>query len=213
MFIVSAAANDVTKQKDLSRFHRHLLNRLDCGAEEEKPREEEPTTSQRRTLGERSSNHSERERERERRERDRDRRRSESGSGEGERQRERRRSGEERRRSRHHSDRSNEGENPIIPQVVENKNGEQQVQEEMAETERIEKERGEERMEGGEEQTSFVDDEGLKLPSELTQEDKEERRKVAAAKRTDSQAQLSAKERYLARKRARTSAPVITKDD
>lgn len=201
----------MTKQKDLSRFHRHLLNRLDRGAEEEKPREKEPTTSQRRTSGERSSSHSERERERERRERDRDRRRSESG--EDGRQRERRRSGEERRRSRHHSDRSNEGENPIIPQVVENKNGEQQVQEEKTEIEQIEEERGEERMEGGEEQTSFVEDEGLKMPSELTQEDKEERRKVAAAKRTDSQAQLSAKERYLARKRARTSAPVVTKDD
>jgi hypothetical protein len=59
----------------------------------------------------------------------------------------------------------------------------------------------------------LVEDEALKLPSELTQEDREERRKVAAAKRTDSQAQLSAKERYLARKRARTSAPVITKDE
>ena len=67
-------------------------------------------------------------------------------------------------------------------------------------------------MEGGE-QTSFVEEEAPKLPSELSQEDREERRKMAAAKRTDSQAQLSAKERYLARKRARTSAPVITKDD
>ena len=211
LFVGHAAANDVTKQKDLSKFHRHLLNRLDRGAVEEKPREEEPTMSQRRTSGEKSS-HSERERERERRDRrDSDRRRSEGEDGH-ERQREQRRSGKERRRSRHHSDRSNEGENPAIPRTIESENGEQQAQREKAETDRVEEEREEKRVEGGE-QTSFVEEEAPKLPSELTQEDREERRKVAAAKRTDSQAQLSAKERYLARKRARTSAPVITKDD
>ena len=200
------AANDVTKQKDLSKFHRHLLNRLDHGAVEEKPRKEETSESQRRISGERSS-HSERERERER-DKERRRRRSENEDD----QRERRRSGEERRRSRNYSDRSNEEENPAIPKTIENENDEQQAQEEKAETDRIEEERGEERAVESE-QSSFVAEEALKLPSELTQEDKEEKRKVAATKRTDSQAQLSAKERYLARKRARTSAPVITKDD
>ena len=200
------AANDVTKQKDLSKFHRHLLNRLDHGAVEEKPRKEETSESRRRISGETSS-HNERERERER---DKERRRQRSENEDG--QRERRRSGEERRRSRNYSDRSNEEENPAIPKTIENKNDEQQAQEEKAETDRIEEESGEERVVENE-QSSFVEEEALKLPSELTQEDKEEKRKVAAAKRTDSQAQLSAKERYLARKRARTSAPVITKDD
>lgn len=43
--------------------------------------------------------------------------------------------------------------------------------------------------------------------------DKEERRKISAAKRTNEQTLGSAKERYLARKRAKLSAPVISSDD
>lgn len=43
--------------------------------------------------------------------------------------------------------------------------------------------------------------------------DKEERRKMASAKRTNEETLGSAKERYLARKRIKLSAPVISSDD
>lgn len=43
--------------------------------------------------------------------------------------------------------------------------------------------------------------------------DKEERRKAASAKRTNEETLSSAKERYLARKRAKLSVPVISTDD
>ncbi len=42
---------------------------------------------------------------------------------------------------------------------------------------------------------------------------KEEKRKIVSAKRTSEETMSSAKERYLARKRAKTSAPVISSDD
>ena len=197
------AANDVTKQTDLSKFHRHLLGRLDRGAvKEEEPQAEKPTDSRRRASGEKeSSSHRERER------------RSE-GDNNHERQRERRRSGEERdrRRSRHRSGGS-VSEEERKPWTADNEGDNQNVQREQEETEVDEKEGEEEKVEEGEQERVEGEASAPKLPSEMTQEDKEERRKVAAAKRTDSQAQLSAKERYLARKRARTTAPVLAKDD
>ena len=50
----------------------------------------------------------------------------------------------------------------------------------------------------------------VKLP---TKEDLEEKRRVVAAKRTNTEAMESAKERYLARKRAKLSIPVVVQDD
>ena len=50
------------------------------------------------------------------------------------------------------------------------------------------------------------------LPAE-PQETKEERRKRLFSKRTSEEAALSAKERYLARKRAKVSQPTIANDD
>ena len=199
----------MTKQKDLSKFHRHLLNRLDHGAAEETPRERKSTELRRRSSErerERSS-HSEMERERDRNG-ERRQQRSESEDDREKQGRERRRSGEERRRSRHHSDKSDKEVPLATTKTIESKDGEHQGQE--AAATRIEE--TEEGMEKGS-RLSDVGENGPKLPSELTKEDREERRKAAATKRTDSQAQLSAKEKYLARKRARTSAPVINKDD
>lgn len=43
--------------------------------------------------------------------------------------------------------------------------------------------------------------------------DKEARRKVAATKRANEETVSSAKERYLARKRAKVTAPIISEDD
>lgn len=204
------AANDVTRQKDLSKFHRHLLNRLDRGTAEEEPGPAQPTESQRRVSREKDgSSYQGREKERKRR----------SESDDRDRQRERRRSGEEteRRRSRHRSGGSvsEEERKTTAPKTVDNEGDREKVQQpEQEETERGE-DGEEEKLEEHEVQNIEEEEEALapKLPSELTQEDKEERRKAAAIKRTDSQAQLSAKERYLARKRARTSAPIVAKDD
>ena len=202
------AANDVTRQKDLSKFHRHLLNRLDHGTVEEEHGPVQPTESQRRSSREKDgSSYQGREKERERR-----------SQSDHERQRERRRSGEERerRRSRHRSGGSvSEEERNAAAQWTVDYEGDR---EKVRQPEQEEAERGEdEEEEKVEEQKLNIEEEeealAPKLPSELTQEDKEERRKAAAAKRTDSQAQLSAKERYLARKRARTSAPKVVKDD
>lgn len=203
---VHAAANDVTREKDLSKFHRHLLNRLDTGAVEEGKEEErrssQSTEAQRRRISEEKGGSSQRERER-------SHRRSESDGGYEE-QRERRRSGEERRRSSHRSrDSVSEEENKPATSLTGDGDSKELEQEE-AEGDEGRAAEGETVGEGYEQSVSA---EVPKLPSELTQEDKEERRKAAAAKRTDSEAQLSAKERYLARKRARTSAPIVAKDD
>ena len=55
---------------------------------------------------------------------------------------------------------------------------------------------------------------GVKSPTDETARqkeiEKEERRKVASAKRTDEEAQLSAKERYLARKKMKLSRPAAS---
>lgn len=203
--------NDVTRQKDLSKFHRHLLNRLDRGTVEDELGPVQPTESHRRLSRESDgSSYQGREKGRERR-----------NESDHERQRERRRSGEERerRRSRHRSGGSvsEEERNPAAHWTVDYEGGGEKVQQpEQEEAERNEDEE-EDKVEEHEQQKFNVEEEeealAPKLPSELTQEDKEERRKAAAVKRTDSQAQLSAKERYLARKRARTSAPIVTKDD
>ena len=211
--LTHTAANDVTKQKDLSMFHRHLLNRLDHGSvEEEEGKSEITTRSEKRRVSEEAEGSSQRERERERD-------RSESDEH-NKKQRERRISGEERLRHRSGGSVSagEEKEEQEIPWTIEKEGVSENMEEERESKEKLENEREEEGEEEKEEGVGEVDrqkgeEEAPKLPSELTQEDKEERRKVAATKRTDSEAQLSAKERYLARKRARTTAPVVVKDD
>ena len=189
-------------------FHRHLLNRLDHGSVEEEERKAENTTTEKRRVSEEGGGNSRRERERERD-------RSESDEHD-KKQRERRKPGEERLRHRSGGSVSagEDNERQDVPWTIETEGVGENMEEEHESKEKLENEREVEGEEGvGEVDRQKGEVEAPKLPSELTQEDKEERRKVAATKRTDSEAQLSAKERYLARKRARTTAPVVVKDD
>ena len=172
--VMVTEANDVTKQKDLTRFHKHLFDRITSGpsgsdASEKDKEKPSPSKSPDKTNARRYS-----------RESDQSDRRDRPAHGEtSSRERERPRDRERRHSSPRRRSRTESGsqDHPPVHERTES--------------------------------VSSMD--SVKSPTDETARqkeiEKEERRKVASAKRTDEEAQLSARERYLARKKMKLSGP------
>ena len=163
-------ANDITKQKDLSRFYRHLLHQQDgtavTTADEKKAKSSLPLESGRR----RSSESKERE------------------------EREEREEGEEREER---EERRVKVEGQETAAVDAKRTPEEEPSPQEMESLAIEPQPGPPSQSLSEVQS------GVSGTVEQQEMDSEERRRIASAKRTDSQAFMSAKERYMARKRAK----------
>ena len=149
-------ANDITKQKDLSRFYRHLLDQQDgtaaATADEEKAKSSLPLESGRRQSSESKE-------------------------------------GEERRRVK--------AEGLETAGVDTKRTPEKEPSPQETESSAIEPQPSPPSQDLSEVQGA------VSTTAEQQEMDSEERRRIASAKRTDSQAFMSAKERYMARKRAK----------
>ena len=148
-------ANDITKQKDLSRFYQHLLNQRGSTAAKENPSSSIMSQSRRRSGG-------------------------------------------------------SEGEEETTAMDTSRQLDERTLEEQEKELSPHESENSEAELNHSKSQ----DDGDAEAPTGVAEDtavevDIEERRRIASAKRTDSQAFKSAKERYLARKKARLATASI----
>lgn len=172
--------NDVTKQVDISRFHRTLLNRMT-----------EPGSSS-----------------------------SESNSREGRLERSgeqpgRVEGGRERRSSSDsdgdRSEHSRSQEKVPRSRSLKNEPASSPGEEDASPSRHVEGEEGETPKPGGSEAGAEPDKEETKQVSLFPPTvDREMKRKVASAKRANEESLSSAKERYLARKKAKLTAPIVS---
>ncbi len=177
----------------MTQFHKHLFDKITSGPSGvDKQKSSPPKSSDKRRDSDNRDTHGREDRRRDSREGERQRERKHSSQSE-----ERRRSSESggRRHSSHSDGRRQSNERRISSQSENNEAA--PLKDAGTDNEKTSEDRTRT------DSVSSVDN--IKSPSNevvvLKEVDKEERRKVASAKRTNEEAQLSARDRYLARKK------------